>query len=158
MITIEPDKGALHEVGGRLEPGPPKSKAGVRTVHLPPFPVDLLAEHRAGRMQDHVSTGLGGGLLRRPNFRRRVRLPFVTGDPTRGWAPIHPGLHSHDLRHAHETRLIEAGVPEILQRKRLGHRMALTGTRPQRMQLVPDSWSAVSSSYAISPVMLVLQF
>ncbi|MGW4115853.1 tyrosine-type recombinase/integrase [Actinosynnema sp. NPDC004786] len=94
VITIEPDKGALHEVGGRLEPGPPKSKAGVRTVHLPPFLVDLLAEHRAGRMQDHVSTGLDGGLLRRSNFRRRVRLPLRQrrSDPRVGADPPWPAL------------------------------------------------------------------
>jgi integrase len=63
------------------------------------------------------------GLLRRSNFRRRVWLPAVAGDRTREWAPIHPGLHFHDLRHTHKTWLIEDGVPEVVQAKRLGHRM-----------------------------------
>ncbi|MEU4769115.1 site-specific integrase [Actinosynnema sp. NPDC023794] len=140
VITIDPDRGALHEVGGRLELGPPKSKAGVRTVHLPPFLVDLLTEHRAGRMQDHVFTGLDGGLLRRSNFRRRVWLPLVNGDPIQGWAPIHPGLHFHDLRHTHKTWLIEDGVPEILQCKRLGHRMAgVRGTYSHVTQVMVDA-------------------
>jgi integrase len=33
------------------------------------------------------------------------------------------GLHFHDLRHSHKTWLIEDGVPEIAQAKRLGHRL-----------------------------------
>ncbi|MFC4857381.1 site-specific integrase [Actinophytocola glycyrrhizae] len=46
-LSIDAKDGALHEVGATLELGPPKTKASVRTVHLPPFLVDLLAELRA---------------------------------------------------------------------------------------------------------------
>lgn len=45
-IEIDKEFGALHEVGGRLELGPPKTPASVRTVRLPPFLVDLLRVHR----------------------------------------------------------------------------------------------------------------
>jgi integrase len=45
-ITIDPDKGALHEVHGHLELGPPKTMASVRTVHLPPFLVTALTAHQ----------------------------------------------------------------------------------------------------------------
>ncbi|WP_420803664.1 tyrosine-type recombinase/integrase [Saccharothrix deserti] len=31
-------------------------------------------------------------------------------------------MHFHDLRHTHKTWLIEDGVPEVLQHKRIGHR------------------------------------
>ena len=124
VITVDPDEGALHEVGGRLVLGPPKTRAGVRTVQLPPFLVDLLTGHRAEQDHAHVFTATdGGGLLRRSNFRRRVWLPAVRGDSRRGWAPLMPGLHFHDLRHTHKTWLIEDGVPEIVQCKRLGHRL-----------------------------------
>ena len=34
-----------------------------------------------------------------------------------------PSMHFHDLRHTHKTWLIEDGVPEIAQAKRLGHKM-----------------------------------
>jgi hypothetical protein len=37
LICIHRDLGALHEVGGRLWIGPPKSAAAVRDIHLPPF-------------------------------------------------------------------------------------------------------------------------
>ena len=33
------------------------------------------------------------------------------------------GLHFHDLRNNHSTWLIEDGVPEVAQAKRLGHRL-----------------------------------
>lgn len=45
-IEIDPDFGALHEVLGRWELGPPKTPASVRTVHLPPFLADELRAHR----------------------------------------------------------------------------------------------------------------
>jgi integrase len=32
-------------------------------------------------------------------------------------------MHFHDLRHTHKTWLIEDGIPEIAQAKRLGHRL-----------------------------------
>jgi integrase len=44
-IDIDPKFGALHEVRGRLELGPPKTPASVRTVHLPPFLADELRAH-----------------------------------------------------------------------------------------------------------------
>lgn len=124
-IEIDPDVGALHEICGRLELGPPKTPASVRTVHLPPFLRDLLTEHRERNPKARfVFTGTDGGLLRRSNFRRRVWLPALAGDRERGWGwgPIQPGLHLHDLRHTHTTWLIEDGVPRILRLKRIGHR------------------------------------
>ncbi|MCP2166573.1 tyrosine-type recombinase/integrase [Goodfellowiella coeruleoviolacea] len=122
-VRVDPETGALHEVGGRVELGPPKTPASVRTIHLPEFLVTLLAEHRDRQDHDHVFTGVHGGLLRRSNFRNRVWVPRVNGDPRRGWGPILAGLHFHDLRHTHKTWLIEDGVPEVAQAKRLGHRL-----------------------------------
>jgi integrase len=97
--------------------------AGVRSVHLPEFLIKLLLAHRSDTDHERVFTGIDGGLLRRSNFRRRVWLPAVDGHTRRGWAPLHPGLHFHDLRHTHKTWMIEDGVPEVVQCKRLGHRM-----------------------------------
>lgn len=101
-----------------------QTKASSRTVHLPPFLVDQLSAHRAEQNQqpqEHVFTGLDGGLLRRTNFRRRIRLSIVGGDTRHGWAPILPGLHFHDLRHTYKTWLTEDGRPEVLQHRRLEH-------------------------------------
>ncbi|HEY4452725.1 MAG TPA: hypothetical protein VGN81_00305 [Pseudonocardiaceae bacterium] len=94
-IEIDPKFGALHEVRGRLELGPPKTPASVRTVHLPPFLAD---------------------------FRRRFWLPALTGDEQKGWSPLNVGLHFHDLRHTHETWLVEDNVLRIMRLERLGHK------------------------------------
>ena len=32
-------------------------------------------------------------------------------------------MHFHDLRHTHKTWLIEDGIPEVVQARRLGHRL-----------------------------------
>jgi integrase len=142
-IAVDPEVGALHEVGGKLVLGPPKTPASARTVHLPTFLLGMLAEHRADHDHRFVFTGSDGGLLRRSNFRRRVWLPAVAGDRPRGWAPIHPALHFHDLRHTHMTWLIEDGVPEVAQAKRLGHRLA--GVRGIYSHVTPPMIDALRS-------------
>jgi integrase len=42
LIHVAADTGALHEVSGDRWLGPPKTKAAVRDVRLPPFLVDGL--------------------------------------------------------------------------------------------------------------------
>lgn len=76
--------------------------------------------HRASRRRgDRLRHG---GLLRRSNFHRRVWRPAPDGNP-RNIPPVIPGMYFHDLRHSHKTWLIEDGVPEVAQAKRLGHRI-----------------------------------
>jgi integrase len=101
-IEIDKHLGALHEISGRLELGPPKTPASVRPVHLPPFLVTLLAGHRKHNPDGRfVFTSVDGGLHRRSNFRRRVWLPALAGDEDQGWGAINSELHFHDLRHTH---------------------------------------------------------
>jgi integrase len=122
-IEIDKHVGALHEIRGHLELGPPKTPASVRPVHLPPFLVTLLTHHRQHNPNARfVFTGADGGLHRRSNFRRRVWLPALAGDQDQGWAAIQPEMHFHDLRHTHKTWLIEDHVPRVVQLQRLGHK------------------------------------
>lgn len=122
-IHIDRDTGALHEVAGHLSLGPPKTPAAVRDILLPPFLVDLLAQHLDSHKHQHVFTGRDGGLLRRSSFQRRTWRPAVDGHPGKKLEPIVPGMHFHDLRHSHKTWLIEDEIPEAAQAKRLGHRL-----------------------------------
>ncbi len=71
----------------------------------------------------HVFAGADGGLYSRSNFSRRFWRPATDGDPRKHLAPVIPGMHFHDLRHTHKTWMIEGGVPEVAQAKRLGHRL-----------------------------------
>jgi integrase len=122
-IFVHPDVGALHEVDGHLYLGPPKTPDSVRHIPLPPFLVNLLNQSLAGHHHPMVFPGARGGFQRRSNFNRRAWTPAVAGDPDQGVPPILPGMHFHDLRHTHKTWLIEDGIPEIAQARRLGHRL-----------------------------------
>jgi integrase len=122
-IQVHPEVGALHEVGGKLYLGPPKTADSVRHIHLPPFLTDLLSQTLAGHDHPTVFPGARGSFQRRSNFNRRAWTPAVIGDPDAGIPPIVAGMHFHDLRHTHKTWLIEDGIPEIAQARRLGHRL-----------------------------------
>jgi integrase len=123
IIYVHPEVGALHEVGGKLFLGPPKTADSVRHIHLPPFLIDQLAQALTTHDYPIVFPGARGGFQRRSNFNRRAWTPAVAGDPDAGIPPILAGMHFHDLRHTHKTWLIEDGIPEIAQARRLGHRL-----------------------------------
>jgi integrase len=121
-VKVDPLVGALHEHGG-LVLGPPKTPASVRTVYLPPFLADELKAKRAREPAARfVFTGALGGFYRRSNFRRRFWVPALAGDPERGWGPVQVGMHFHDLRHTHETWLVEDRVPRVLRLQQVGHK------------------------------------
>jgi integrase len=115
-------------LGGHLTLGPPKTPAAARDILLPPFLIELLRTHLDSHNNDHVFVGRDGGLHPRSSFHRRHWRPATDGNPAQGIPAVLRGLHFHDLRHSHKTWLIEDGVPEVAQAKRLGHRLP-GGTR-----------------------------
>jgi integrase len=128
VIVIDPLVGALHESGSRLWLGPPKTAASVRTITLPPFLIPLLREHLEANDEAAVFAGPRGGWLRRSNVYRRALRPAADGNlhianPRVRAVPIRPGLTFHGLRHSHKTWLIDDGMPEIAQARRLGHHL-----------------------------------
>jgi integrase len=128
VIVIDPVIGALHESGSRLWLGPPKTAASVRTITLPPFLITLLREHLQSSDETAVFPGPRGGWLRRSNVYRRALRPAADGNlhiahPRIRTVPIRPGLTFHGLRHSHKTWLIDDGMPEIAQSRRLGHHL-----------------------------------
>jgi len=111
---------SLTEVRGTgLVLGPPKSRAGLRTVSLPGVVVDELKRH-LGLYVDpdpsaFVFTGLRGKPIRRGNF-----------NPMVGWAEIvesmgKVGLHFHDLRHTGNTLAAQSGASTRDLMARMGH-------------------------------------
>jgi len=105
------------DVRGHISFGPLKTKAARRIVSIPPFLVEVLAEHLAGRdlgPDDLVFVGDKGAALRASNFRRRFWMPAVE-------ASVGFPCRFHDLRHSHAALLIRADIgPKVIQ-KRLGH-------------------------------------
>ena len=85
----------------------------------------------------------------------------MAGDPDRGVPPILAGMHFHDLRHTQKTWLIEDGIPEIAQAKRLGHRLGgvrgiYSHVTPAMEQAICDAlqhrWDATCSLGETMPV------
>lgn len=141
LIDIDPDIGALHEVGGRLWLGPPKTDAAARRIDLPAFLASLVGEIIDSHAHEQVFLTVEGQWHRRSNFGRRIWRPACDGDPHRGWPAIAPGAVFHGLRHHHKTTLDELHVEEVLKCERMGHHMpGISGryshvTDPMRHQL-----------------------
>jgi integrase len=117
------------ELSGELVVGPPKSRAGTRTVGIPKSIIPALREHFDAYVgpqpTDLVFTGARGGVLRRGNFRRGA-----------GWAAAvsktgAPGLHFHDLRHT-GNMLAAPGASLADLKSRMGH----SSTRAAMIYLV----------------------
>ncbi|WP_242908728.1 site-specific integrase [Actinomadura terrae] len=93
---------------GDLVIGPPKSRAGKRTVSFPMGIVPLIQEHLRAHVAEDLSAlvfaGPNGGVLRRGNFRRASRWALAV--ETLGI----PNLHFHDLRHTGNTLAAQIGA------------------------------------------------
>ena len=104
---------------GEIILGPPKSKAGRRTVGIPRVVLPELRRH----LQAFAERGPGalafpgakGGRLRRGNFNRSAAWPQAVA--TIGA----PGLHFHDLRHAGNTFAAASGASLRELMARMGH-------------------------------------
>jgi len=106
----------LSDVQGEITFGQPKTKAARRTISIPAWLVDVLAQHltRHPGDDDLIFTAPAGGPLRRTSFRTRYWKPAVessVGEPCR----------FHDLRHTHVALLIEQGAHPQVIASRLGH-------------------------------------
>jgi integrase len=110
----------LVEVRGHHHYGPPKTRAGRRSVPLPRVATVALDDHAAGLEGDAlVFTAPNGGALRASLFRRRVWAPAVDAA---GLAP----LRIHDLRHSAVAFWIAAGASPKEVAARAGHASVVT--------------------------------
>jgi integrase len=124
----------LVEVRGHHHFGPPKTRAGHRSVPLPRFVVDVLTEHCAGlEPGDLVFPAPEGGPVRSSLFRRRVWYPACVGA---GYGTLtkdsetkqtrYEGLRLHDLRHSAVALWIAAGASPKEIAARAGHSSVVT--------------------------------
>ena len=122
-LHVSAAAGALHEVDGHQLLGPPKTPAAVRDIALPPFLADGLERLLHTHPYPTVFCTPAGRWVWRSDLNYRLWRPACDGDPRRGWQPILPGLHFHDLRHT----WLDEDIPEAAQAHRLGH--AIPGIR-----------------------------
>ena len=110
----------LAALRNRMEFGPPKSRAGVRTVALPPSVMAAVRLHFSEFVGDDPEalafTGAKGALLRTGNFRRSVDWPAAVRK-----AGIPAGFHFHDLRHTGNNLAAGAGASTRELMHRMGH-------------------------------------
>ena len=103
---------------GRHRAGPPKTKAGRRTVAIPPHVTLEVEAHLAERVgllptRCVFPAAEGKGYLRRSNFTRRVWKPATK--------KVGVSLHFHDLRHSGLTWTAATGATLAELMRRAGH-------------------------------------
>lgn len=107
---------AAPEVEGRIVIGPPKTRAGIRTVPLPQVVVDIFARRISGRTPDEPAvTSPNGKLLRSNNWRRHTHWNKVLKKTH--LAP----LTIHDLRHTYASLARKSGADLRYVQKTMGH-------------------------------------
>ena len=116
--TVRVHRQLIEQPDGRSAFGPPKSKAGKRTVTFPAMLTAELREHLAQIKQQGpevpMFTSPEGMPLRHRNFRRRVWLPALTKAGL-------PGVHFHDLRHTGNALTADEGANLRELMERMGH-------------------------------------
>lgn len=105
--TLTIDTAVVGGVGGKMYEKPPKSLAGYRTISIPPFVAEKLAEACKTSKSDHVTT-LNGNVI----YKRYEHILTELGLP-------HYRLH--DLRHYHASVLLAMGIPNKYAQQRMGH-------------------------------------
>ena len=116
--TIRVDRQLIEQLGGGSAFGPPKSRAGRRTVPFPDMLTAELSDHlerfAPGGDEALVFTSPMGTPLRHSNFYRRVWMPALAKVGL-------PGIHFHDLRHAGNSLTADAGASLRELMDRMGH-------------------------------------
>jgi integrase len=107
---------AAPEVEGRIVIGPPKTRAGVRTVPLPQVVIDIFKTRIGGRAPDEPAvTSSNGAMLRSNNWRRHTQWNKVLKKTH--LAP----LTIHDLRHTYASLARKSGADLRYVQKTMGH-------------------------------------
>lgn len=94
--------------------GPPKTRAGHRTITLPNRVLDPLREHMIDYPGEFIFTNSSGGPLNNSNFRRRQFLPALERCDL-------PPMKIHGLRHSAISMWIESGADILVASRRAGH-------------------------------------
>jgi integrase len=118
--TIRVDE-QLVDVGGRLTFGPPKTKAGIRSVAIPASLADVLGAHVAtppARASGLVFPTPSGTPMRRGNFGKVWRRACADAGFDGGSLD---GLVFHELRHTAAALAIAEGAHPLAIKERLGH-------------------------------------
>jgi integrase len=117
---------ALEQANGVVRVKAPKTRAGRRTITLPPAMVTELRTHWAAQQEQRMALGLGrspadGFVLAAPDGGPQRPDPI-----SKAWGEAMdkigmPQATLHSLRHAHASLLIASGMDILTISRRLGH-------------------------------------
>ena len=142
--------------------GAPKTKAGRRTISLPPEVAETLRPLVEGRPRTALLfTTPRGTVVRSDHFHRSVWQPLVvrlnaTKDDAGNAIPplLDARPRVHDLRHTHASQLMRAGLPLNVVMTRLGHENIAT-TVGVYGHLAPDYLAATAAAASLGLVQAV---
>jgi integrase len=145
--TVRVRQALIERRGEGLSLGPPKSRAGLRTVTIPAAVLPAIREHLKSYVDDapdaQVFAAASGGLLWRGNFNKLVKWSEATT------AIGVPSLHFHDLRHAGNTfaAKTKASLRDLMAR--MGHDSTAAAVIYQHATAEADKGIADAVSAAI---------
>ncbi|MCX4469116.1 tyrosine-type recombinase/integrase [Micromonospora sp. NBC_01655] len=117
--TIRIRQAYTEQRGVGLVLGPPKSRAGRRTVTLPPAVVEVVRDHLAAEVDDNpdafVFTTESGRPIWRGNLNKLIAWKASVSRIGQ------PNLHFHDLRHTGNTLAARTGASTRDLMARMGH-------------------------------------
>ena len=140
----------LVEDAGKLSFGPPKTKAGDRTVTMRSGLTDVLAAHfasKACQQSEMAFPTITGQLMRRSNFRRLWRRKVDGSDKRPGVfsGTDLEGLVFHGLRHTRRGARDRPRSPSADLKERLGH-SSITVTMDTYGHLFPSADEALAEA------------
>ncbi|HEV3268436.1 MAG TPA: site-specific integrase [Acidimicrobiales bacterium] len=137
-------------VAGKALVGPPKTKAGRRTIAIPPNINEALEHH----LSSHVDRDAGAWLFPGDNG-----APTYPSSLTRVWSSARlaigrPDLHFHDLRHSGLTWAAATGASTAELMRRAGHKSPVAALRYQhatedRDRVLADALATLAESAPI---------
>ena len=125
--SLEQTRKVRAEKGVNLRFKAPKTRAGCRTLSLPPSVVATLRDLRVKQMELRLQLGLGKLPDDALVFCRADGSPIQPSYLSRNWArACHsldlPDVSFHSLRHTVASLLIASGMDVVAIAKRLGHK------------------------------------
>ena len=117
---------SLEETKAGLAFKEPKTKAGRRTVGIPPSIVAELRAHHRQQQEQRLALGLGGAAPDDLVFPRADGEAWPPDRLSSNWAKTVrsmklPTVTFHALRHTHVSQLIAAGLDVVTVSRRIGH-------------------------------------
>jgi len=117
---------SLEQTNAGLRLKEPKTKAGRRSVSIPPAFVAELRAHWRAQQKQRLALGAGRAPDDSPVFPRMDGAPIPPDTLTQEWARLVrvlklPKVTFHALRHTHASQLIANGLDVVTVSRRLGH-------------------------------------